>query len=144
MFYQERFNLRHRDAGNETWTLEAANELVNDFVRFVRDADVGSDLIDEIELPVPKPVLVEAFKRVISAEKRTVIRALLLKAGLTLSQYHADLGERIKVRPIGPHGRGNSVDQKLVQKFNRALLSTAAERTRLTKIFQDALRCAVH
>jgi len=81
-----------------------ANGAVSDLVRFVRDTNVENDLVDEIELPIPRPVLIEAFKRVIVAKERPKMRALLLKAGLTLCQY-VELGERIKIRPMPSYGR---------------------------------------
>ncbi|MDM9628546.1 hypothetical protein QTL95_21850 [Rhizobium sp. S152] len=144
MFQQQPFGHNLSPASNETWALHAANEAVSEFVRFVRDTNVGNDLVDEIELPLPKPVLIEAFKRVIVAEERPEMRALLLKAGLMLSHYHVGLGERIRVTPIASHRREKSGDPRLEVKFKRTLLFTAAERTRLTKVYEEALKRALH
>lgn len=144
MFQQQPFGHDHSLAGNEAWVLHAANEAVSEFVRFVRDNSVGNDLLDEIELPLPKSVLIEAFKRVIVAEQRPEMRALLLKAGLMLSHYHVGLGERIKVTPVASHRREKSADPRFEVKFKRILLFTASEKTRLTKVYQEALKRALH
>ena len=144
MFQQQPFGNDLSRASNETWGLRAANEAVSEFIRFVRDTNAGTDLVDEIELPLPKPVLIEAFKRVIVAEERPQMRALLLKAGLMLSHYHIGLGERIKLTPIASRRRGKSEDPRLEVKFTRLLLFTAAEKSRLTKVYQKALKRALH
>ena len=144
MFQQQPLGHHQSPASNETLALHAANEAVSGFVCFVRDNNVGNDLVDEIELPIPKSVLIEAFKLVIVAEERPEIRALLLKAGLTLCQYHVGLGERIKVRPITSPKREKAEDTWLAIKFKRTLLYTAVERTRLTKVYQNALKRSLH
>lgn len=126
------------------WTLEAAQDTVNDYLRFVRDTDVGTDLVDEIELPLPKRILVEAFKDVIVAEERREVRALLLKAALTLSQYHVRLGERIRIRATAAFEMPASIDSRLALRFNRTLQATAVERFRLNEIFRIALKLSTH
>jgi Tfp pilus assembly protein PilE len=117
---------------------------VNDYLRFVRDTDVGTDLVDEIELPLPKRILVEAFKDVIVAEERREVRALLLKAALTLSQYHVRLGERIRIRATTAFEMPASTDSRLALRFNRTLQATAVERSRLNEIFRIALKLSTH
>ena len=144
MFQQQPFGHGHSLASNEAWVLHAANEAVSEFVRFVRDNSVGNDLVDEIELPLPKPILIEAFKRVIVAEQRPEMRALLLKAGLMLSHYHVGLGERIKVTPAASNRKVKSGDRRLELKFKRTLLYTAAEKSRLAKVYQEALKRVLH
>lgn len=144
MLYEGPFRANIPPDSRHAIALEAANDAVSEFVRFVRDNDVGNDLVDEIELPIPKPMLVEAFTRVIAAEVRPDVRALLVKAGLTLSQYHVGLGERIKVRPISVDKRGQPSSPSLARKFAYALLLTATERTRLTEIYQNALKLGRH
>ena len=128
----------------DVWTLEAAHETVNDYLRFVRDTVVGNDLVDEIELPLPKPIIVEAFRNVIAAEDRREMRVLLMKAALTLSQYHVRLGERIRIKAATTSGRRLQADSRFAQKFSRTLEATAAERLRLTELFQSALKLGTH
>ncbi|KRB49242.1 hypothetical protein ASE04_18925 [Rhizobium sp. Root708] len=144
MLYEGPFRSNAAPDSRQTIALEAANDAVSEFVRFVRDTDVGNDLVDEIELPIPKHMLVEAFSRVIAAEDRPDVRALLVKAGLTLSQYHVGLGERIKVRPIPSDTRQRSPDVLLARRFTRTLLLTASERTRLTDVYRTALKRGRH
>jgi len=144
MLYEGPFLSQTPPESRHAIALDAANDAVSEFVRFVRDNSIGNDLVDEIELPIPKPVLIEAFTRVIAAEDRPDIRALLVKAGLTLSQYHIGLGERIKVRPIPAGTRCRASNPHLARKFAYALLLTATERTRLTEIYQNAVKLARH
>ncbi|MBO9198275.1 hypothetical protein J5277_29535 [Rhizobium sp. 16-449-1b] len=144
MLYEERFWANPAPDSRHAVCLAAANDAVSEFVRFVRDSNVGNDLVDEVELPIPKSMLVEAFTHVIAAEVRPDIRALLVKAGLTLSQYHIGLGERIKVRPIPTDTRRQPSNPFLARKFACALLLTATERTRLTEIYNTALRRGRH
>lgn len=144
MLYEGPFRANTSPDSRHAIALEAANDAVSEFVRFVRDNNVGNDLVDEIELPIPKPMLVEAFTRVIAAEDRPDIRALLVKAGLTLSQYHVGLGERIKVRPVPADTRCQPSNPSLARKFARTLLQTATERTRLTEIYHTALKQGRH
>ncbi|WP_018899537.1 hypothetical protein [Rhizobium sp. 2MFCol3.1] len=143
MLYEGPFHPRP-PADRYAIALEEANDAVSEYVRFVRDNDVGNDLVDEIELPIPKPLLIEAFTLVIAAENRPDIRALLVKAGLTLSQYHVGLGERIKVRPIPAATRYRPSNPNLARKFACTLLLTATDRTRLTEIYQNALKRGRH
>lgn len=144
MLYERPLRANEMPDRGHAIALAAANDAVSEYVRFVRDNDVGNDLIDEIELPLPKPILVEAFTRVIAAECRPDIRALLVKAGLTLSQYHVGLGERIKVRPIYADARRQPSNPSLARKFACSFLLTATERMRLTEIFQEALKRGRH
>jgi len=57
--------------------LDRAHQLVDEFLVFVKENDVGNDIIDEIELPVPKSLLVPAFSMVIAAERRPPIKSSL-------------------------------------------------------------------
>jgi hypothetical protein len=144
LFYEEPFWANARPDRHHAIALEAANDAVSDFVRFVRDNNIRNDLVDEIELPLPKPVLVDAFARVIAAEDRTDIRTLLVKAGLTLSQYHVGLGERIKVRPAPANAVFQASSPFLARRLACAILLTATERARLMEVYKDALRRGRH
>ena len=118
-----------------------AQDLVDEFLRFVKANDIGNDMVDEVELPVAKPRLVRAFCRVIVAERRPEVRSLLIKAALTLAQYRSDLGSRIRIRSgfpgKEPTPRGS---RRLARRFERALLGAAEERVRLSDTLLQAIR----
>jgi hypothetical protein len=120
--------------------LAAANQLVDRYLHFFKDAEIGSDLIDEIELPYPKRLLVEAFCHVIATEDRTQIRTLLVKAAITLAQYQGNLGERIRLRPVTPNGRPQRAGTNWQERrLQIALFAAAEDRVRLTETFSRQL-----
>jgi hypothetical protein len=119
--------------------LAEANQFIDQFLLYVRDNDVGHDLVDEIELPIPKRVLVLAFKIAIAAERRPNNRALLIRAGLTLAQYRPGLGNRITMTPVTPHGRSRQTRSDMFeQRLQRALMATANERILLGELYERA------
>ena len=122
-----------------------ANQFIDQFLLFVRDNEVGNDLVDEIELPIAKSVLVSAFGISIAAERRPDIRALLIKAGLTLAQYRSGLGNRISMKSVTPHGRLRQPQSRVFeQRLRRALMAVAAERIQLGDRFQRAFVESFH
>ncbi|EPE96198.1 hypothetical protein [Rhizobium grahamii] len=119
--------------------LAEANQFIDQFLLYVRDNHVGHDLVDEIELPISKRVLVLAFKIAIAAERRPNIRALLIRAGLTLAQYRPGLGNRITMTPVTPHGRSRQTQSDMFeQRLQRALMATANERILLGELYERA------
>ncbi len=119
--------------------LDRAHQLVDEFLIFVKENDVGNDIIDEIELPVPKSLLVPAFSMVIAAERRPPIKSLLIKAGMTLAHYRPGLGPRIRIRPGLPRWRPEpSISRRLAQRLERTLLAVAEERVRLAETYLRA------
>jgi hypothetical protein len=116
--------------------LAAANHLVDGYLWFLKEADLGSDLVDEIELPYPKRILVDAFRHVIAAEYRPDIRTFLVEAGTTLSQYHSDVGNRIQLGQVTPHGRPRPTGtQWLERRLENLLLAAAQDKVRLSEMF---------
>jgi hypothetical protein len=125
--------------------LAAANELVNAYLYFVKDADIGNDFVDEIELPYAKPILIDAFRHAIAAETQSDIRTLLIKAGMTLAQYHNNLGERIRVRPVTRSGRAQlSRNRGWEKRFEKMLIAAADERVRLSEVYRLAMTRNIH
>ncbi|GAA3065684.1 hypothetical protein GCM10010520_11890 [Rhizobium viscosum] len=120
--------------------LERAQDLIDDFLRFAREDDVGNDLIDEIELPVAKSRLIRAFCIAIVAERRPDIRTFLMKAGLTLAQYQSRIGARMRVRCSLPDGRPTAArSRQFERRVERAYAAAAEDRIRLAGIYAAAI-----
>lgn len=118
--------------------LDKAHHFVNEFLVFVKENDAGGDVIDEIELPLPKSLLVRAFSMVIAAERRPDIKSLLIKAGITLAHYRPGLGPRIRVRS-GLQGRPEpAISRRHAQRLERTLLAVAEDRVRLAEAYLRA------
>ncbi|WP_455873380.1 hypothetical protein [Rhizobium yanglingense] len=129
----------------DTETLEAAHDLVDQYLVFAEEAQVGNDIIDEIELPVPKPVLIKSFGLVIAAEHRPQIRTLLIKAAMTLAQYRDDVGPRIRLKPTTPHGRPRAArSREFERRLEKKLVAVAAERINLGAFYRRAFIEAMH
>jgi hypothetical protein len=120
--------------------LERAQQFIDEFLVFVKANDVCHDVIDEIELPAPKSLLVSAFCVVIAAERRPDIRSLLIKAGITLAQYRPGLGPRIRVTPGSPRWRSEPTMSKVhARRLEQTLLRVAEERVQLAETYLRAV-----
>jgi hypothetical protein len=120
--------------------LERAQQFIDEFLVFVKANDVCHDVIDEIELPAPKSLLVSAFCVVIAAERRPDIRSLLIKAGITLAQYRPGLGPRIRVTPGSPRWRSEPTMSKVhSRRLEQTLLRVAEERVQLAETYLRAV-----
>ncbi|OCJ08013.1 hypothetical protein A6U87_12220 [Rhizobium sp. AC44/96] len=142
VYYQPDFDYRA-----DAEVLNTAHQLVDLYLCFVKDSDVGGDLVDEIELPLEKATFVEAFRLLIAAELRADVRSLLIRAGMTLAQYHRGLGSRIRMRALTPQGRpsfsrlhGSGARRRL----EKTLVASAEERIRLEQVFERAHIEAMH
>ncbi|CDM61137.1 hypothetical protein LPU83_pLPU83c_0575 (plasmid) [Rhizobium favelukesii] len=114
-----------------------ANHLIDEFLLFMKEDEIGNDLIDEIELPVQKNALVEAFRIAIAAERQPTVRALLIKAGMTLAQFRIGLGNRIRLTPLTPHGRSPQLRScAFERRLERILIATAEERVHLCEFYR--------
>lgn len=121
--------------------LDRAHQFVNEFLIFVKETDAGDDVIDEIELPLPRPLLVRAFSTVIAAERRPDIKSLLIKAGIMLAHYRPSLGPRIRVRPGSPQRRPEpAISKRLAQRLERTMLAVAEDRVRLAETYLRAIQ----
>ncbi len=120
--------------------LERAQQFIDEFLVFVKANDVCHDVIDEIELPAPKSLLVSAFCVVIAAERRPDIRSLLIKAGITLAQYRPGLGPRIRVTPGSPRWRSEPTMSTVhARRLEQTLLRVAEERVQLAETYLRAV-----
>jgi hypothetical protein len=139
---------RYESVRHETdaQVLQAAHHLVEMFLRFLREHQMGSDLLDTQELPASKKALVSAFRVVIATESRPGARMLLVKAGMTLAQFQDDIGPRMSVMPVDANNHHNDrhwmPEPGQIRRFDRALAQLGEERTQLTQIFQQAIRMA--
>jgi hypothetical protein len=139
---------RYESGRHETdaQVLQAAHHLVEVFLLFLREHEMGSDLLDTQELPASKKALVNAFRVVIATESRPGARALLVKAGMTLAQFQDDIGPRMSVTPVDANNHRNdrhwTPEPGQIRRFDRALTRLGEERTQLSQVFQQAIRMA--
>lgn len=122
--------------------LVQANALVDDYLQFVKANDMRSQLVDEIELPVRKGLLVKAFCIVIAAEHQPDMRALLIRAGLTLAQCQTGIGERILLK--ASHGAGARHHRSWVRRVEKILITAAEDRLRLGDMFLAVVKRSLH
>jgi hypothetical protein len=129
--------------------LQAAHHLVDLFLIHMREHDMGTDLFDTEELPASKEALINAFRVVIATESRTGVRALLVKAGMTLAQFQDNIGARMSVKPITGSFGSNARSDRLrkpaasdLRRFDHALMRLGEDRTRLVQVFQQATEIA--
>jgi hypothetical protein len=129
----------------EAQVMEAAQDLVDEFLMFIKETNLGSDIVDEVELPVRKPILIEAFKMVIAAEKRPQVRSLLVKAGVMLAQYRADLGPRIRLTPVKASDSDETeYSPQSELRLEKVMLLALGERHSLTATYQEAFARSFH
>jgi hypothetical protein len=126
--------------------LQAAHHLVEVYLVYLRQHETVNNIFDTRELPAAKDALINAFRVVIATENRPNVRALLVKAGMTLAHFQDNIGEPLPVRPIpGPAklqaARGR-IDIARIRKIDRAILRLWEERTYLETIFQKASKLA--
>jgi hypothetical protein len=131
---------------NDAEVLQAAHQLVELYLLFLREQGPGHDLFDTRELPASKEALVNAFRVVIATEHRPNVRALLVKAGMTLAQFQENIGDPLTLKPLPATSRRQAasgrIDIARIRKFDRALLRLGEERVRLSHVFQNAARIA--
>lgn len=134
--------------GTDAQLLQAAHHLVDIYLVYLREHETGSDLFDTRELPVSKGSLINAFRVVIATESRTGVRALLVKAGMTLAQFQENIGPRMSVSPAHAKGaRSEGYRQPTpgqIQQFDLALARLGEDRTRLVQMFRHAADVAEH
>ncbi len=134
------------DYESDAQVLHAAHHLVDVYLIYLREHDTGSDLFDTRELPVSKEALLNAFRVVIATESRPGVRALLIKAGMTLAQFQENVGPRMSVQPAQLrtelHDGRHRPEPGQIRRFDRALTRLGEERSRLVQIFQHAAEIA--
>lgn len=132
--------------GTDAQLLQAAHHLVDVYLVYLREHETGSDLFDTCELPASKGSLINAFRVVIATESRSGVRALLVRAGMTLAQFQENIGPRMSVTPAKtkPDGRQWRPDPSQIRRFDQALLRHGEDRTRLVRMFRHATDIAEH
>lgn len=96
--------LLHRDRTqtaelSDTEVLAAAYEIVAIMRGFISLEQLGEDIVDDTELPLSRPSIVNAFRLAIATEPRTEVRQDLIAAGCLLAQFQPGVGVRISVTP---------------------------------------------
>ena len=122
--------------------LERANALVDEYLRFVKANDIRKQVVDEIELPIPKLGLVKAFCVAIAAEHRPDTRALLIRAGLALAQYQPAIGPRILIE--AQHHCRAERSRMSARRLENILFMVAEERVRLGDLFLAVAKRSLH
>ncbi len=134
----------HRAVGDidELDDLERASALVDDYLRFVKANDIRKQVVDDIELPIPKLGLVEAFCVAVAAEHRPDTRALLIRAGLALAQYQPEIGPRISME--AKHHCRAERSRLSARRLENILFMVAEERVRLGDLFLAVVKSSLH
>jgi hypothetical protein len=136
------------DGGTDAQLLQTAHRLVDIYLVYLREHETGSDLFDTRELPVSKGSLINAFRVVIATESRSGVRALLVKAGMTLAQFQENIGPRMSFKPASSNDKARDgrwrPDPGQIRRFDHALMRHGEERTRLVRMFRHAADIAEH
>jgi hypothetical protein len=146
--YQSTANERARTRPRtDAELLQSAHGQVEIYLVYLREHETRNDLFDTRELPISKESLINAFRVVIATENRPSVRALLIKAGMTLAQFQDNIGEPMVIRPVTEPVRQrsnsqNKPDPAKARQFDRALLRLGEERMRLGFVFQSAQNIA--
>lgn len=133
--------------GTDAQLLQAAHHLVDVYLVYLREHETGSDLFDTSELPASKGSLINAFRVVIATENRSGVRALLVKAGMTLAQFQENIGPRMSVRPADVKqkpGDWRRPEPSQLRRFDHALMRHGEDRTKLVRMFRHAADIAEH
>lgn len=131
--------------------LDRAEEIVDDFLIYVRRETIRNDILDVNVLPVSKTTLANAFRLVIATESRPEYRRALVKAGLLLSRFQQNIGARISLVPVGaqgsetfsetprPHGEQQ---HERIDHIDRAFALAEPDAQRLMTLFEQSIRIA--
>ncbi len=134
----ERLYVLDNDAADEN--VVRATYLIDEFLMYLKENGVANELIDELELPKPKGILVEAFRIAIAAERDPQMRSLLVKAALALAKFRPGLGNRVRLVAVTPEGRPEKCrSRSFERRIKQVLIATATDHLRLTDLFQRAV-----
>ncbi len=148
---QQRQNFRANSSKqSDADTLREARDLVDQFLHYLKLADLGLDVVDIDDLPFRKQLLVSAVRLLIATESSPTTRQQLRKVGLTLASFQEDIGQRMTLRPLPLNERMTEEDLQAsmkkhrhqIARFDRAFSAMAAERVRLDELFQQSVRMA--
>ncbi|MDM9627673.1 hypothetical protein QTL95_17370 [Rhizobium sp. S152] len=118
--------------------LEAAGDLVDAFLKTIREQALGSDILDTDCLPNSKTRIENGFRLAIVTEPREHVRRRLVAAGRVLAQFQADVGSRISLRPAadgGGHGLFGALSSRRLEQL---LASMEMDQIRLSAMFEHA------
>lgn len=147
---QQRQNFRANSSKqSDADTLREARDLVDQYLRYLKLADLGLDVVDIDDLPFRKQLLVSAVRLLIATESSATTRQQLRKVGLTRflpgryrpAHDHASASSRGKDERARVAG-GNEKHRHLIARFDRAFAAMATERVRLDDLFQQSMRMA--
>lgn len=135
----------HRQNGNngtgslsDVDVLEAANDLVEDFLDLAAHLCVGQDFLDIGALPTSKRTLENAFRLEIATSMHCAHRRRLIQAGTLLAQFQPGVGRRISLSPVAKPSGQRTENVMFVTKVKKILDQAQADRTRLSGLFEYA------
>lgn len=147
---QQRSNFRSNTSQTDADVLSEARDLVDQFLLYLKDADLGLDVVDIDDLPFRKPLLINAIRLLIATDASPLTRQQLRKVGLTLACFQEDIGQRMSMRPVSGESHLTDADvaemmaehRHHLQRFDHAFSLMTSERQRLDDLFQTSMRMA--
>jgi len=147
---QQRQNFRATTKPSDADVLSEARDLVDQFLLYLKYADIVLDIIDLDDLPFRKPLLINAVRLLIATEPSAISRQQLRKVGLILASFQENIGERMSMRPLPVENRVSEGEvqammtkhRQLIMRFDRAFAAMATERLRLDELFQLSIKIA--
>lgn len=147
---QQRANFRTNTRQSDADVLSEARDLADQFLIYLKDADIGLDVIDIDDLPFRKPLLINAVRLLIATESSPIRRQQLRKVGLTLACFQPDIGQRMSMRPVSKEECLPDTDvaemmeqhRHQIRRFDTAFARMTTERQALDEMFQTSIRMA--
>jgi hypothetical protein len=116
-----------------------AHELVQAFLKCIRQHTPGNDLLDVKTLPARKASIENAFRLVIATEESERVRRRLSAAGMVLANFQDGIGPRVALVPASASAPASSEDQDrlhlIQQKLDRVFAKVDADVSRLRGLF---------
>ena len=132
--------------------LADALSLIFNFSNGVSVDPPDIEVRDELELPAPKAVMIEAFRMVLAIEKRPDWRNAFYDAGLKLAYFWPDIGaERLRLpdglfqhppKPsaaVKPGTAAKRQSKEKIEAFSAAFARVGPEQDRIAEIFDAAI-----
>lgn len=118
--------------------LEAAADLVDDFMPLAEELQVGLDILDEGTLPASRQSFESGFRLAIATTMQPSRRGRLVAAGMLLAQFQPNVGRRISLSPA-PCAGAIEEGQTLFGACVHELMNRAEhDRARLEGLFAEA------